>query len=171
MRLVLIGAPASGKSTLARQLSQHFGVPHLEVDRYFSSSTGILDEEALETQLRRSHWIIEGHFQKVSPLLQLHLPDSIGWICPPLAVCLFRALRRARATPSRSLWEDLGWTLRKYGIQEKYWDSLLKLPTLQRAKIWRKSSGEAAAFIEFLSPVQSALRTAPDPYDEGQLTL
>jgi adenylate kinase family enzyme len=85
VRILIVGLPGSGKSSLARQLSQEMQVPHIEVDKY-----GINE---VENEIRKTDWILEGHFTKVRSLVLPHV-DRLIWLDPPLWKTHYRVLKR-----------------------------------------------------------------------------
>ncbi len=68
-RIVIVGFPGSGKSTLGHKLSQEFSLPHIEADQLFwkNKTEHVTDEELIslvEKKLSENHeWIFEGHFK------------------------------------------------------------------------------------------------------------
>ncbi len=96
MRLIVLGLPASGKTTLARTLSQRTGISHIEVDTYFWKPHPVSPEDlraTLRPLLEADSWIVEGHFSKIAAEV-LPLADQIVWLDPPLMVTWGRALKR-----------------------------------------------------------------------------
>lgn len=68
MKMYIVGSVGSGKTTLARKLSAHFGVPHYETDNFVWSrhpdgdlrnSIEVRDGLFLQA-VRSSSWVIEG---------------------------------------------------------------------------------------------------------------
>ncbi len=102
-RILIIGLPGAGKTTLARQIARDLGVPHIEADRLFWTADRQQDPE-FRNKVRRGTegkaWVFEGHFTKARDLV-LPLADAVVWIDPPFAVVLFRFLKRRFEDASR----------------------------------------------------------------------
>jgi len=71
MRIVIAGAPGSGKTTLAKRLAESLGIPHIEADQIFWKP-GRFDEELKAKLSQSSAWIFEGHLLKAAPLVFPH---------------------------------------------------------------------------------------------------
>jgi adenylate kinase len=50
MRLVLVGAPGAGKGTQAKELSQHFGIPHISTGDIFRASLAAQTDLGLQVK-------------------------------------------------------------------------------------------------------------------------
>lgn len=97
MKIVIFGIVASGKTTLAKQLSQKLGIPYFEGDCIawgFAGEprfkrTDQQQEEAISAIDQNPSWIIEGTYRQ-SQRLVYELADQIIFLDTPLY------LRRAR---------------------------------------------------------------------------
>lgn len=68
MKIAVIGYSASGKSTFAKQLSNHYQIPKLHLDTiYFKANMEIQDKSLTETMIRnfmnQDDWIIDGTYR------------------------------------------------------------------------------------------------------------
>ena len=69
-RILIIGCPGAGKTTLARQLGEKMQLPVVHLDRIFWSPGNWehLDsaafDAALQPELEKSRWIIEGNYDR-----------------------------------------------------------------------------------------------------------
>lgn len=101
MKLLISGIVASGKTTLARELSAKFDIPHYEGD---SIAWGFPGEE----RYKRTHeeqaaiierinacenWIIEGTYRESQKIL-FEYADKVIFLDTPLAVRKFRIVSR-----------------------------------------------------------------------------
>ena len=99
MKVHIIGLPSAGKTTLARGLSPHLGVPHHDLDAVaFLDERWTLrpaaDRDELVAQIAASPgFVTEGGFLRwVTPLFAA--ADRILWLDPPLWVLIWRHVRR-----------------------------------------------------------------------------
>lgn len=100
MRLLILGAPASGKTTLAKHLSTRLNINHIEVDHLYweAQKGGRVTESFLENVLDKTNqnaWIIEGMAKKTLPHIQNQL-THIYYQRPPYWLVLARTLRRCK---------------------------------------------------------------------------
>ena len=101
--MLILGLPASGKTTLARSLSKALQIPHLETDTLYwaeSEGEGKIEDFVENVQAwisTHESWICEGHFktlnETVSPLATVVL-----WLDLPWLLILMRALKRSIRT-------------------------------------------------------------------------
>lgn len=68
MKIAIIGYSASGKSTFAKQLSNHYQIPKLHLDTvYFKANMEIQDKALTEKTIRQfmnqDDWIIDGTYR------------------------------------------------------------------------------------------------------------
>ena len=100
-KIYILGSVASGKTTLAKKLSQKFGIPYYELDSVIFDDTKIINKRRTpEEQLAiittintQQTWIIEGTYRKTCHIV-LDLADTIIWLDPPLFLRKIRILTR-----------------------------------------------------------------------------
>jgi adenylate kinase family enzyme len=97
-KIVIIGSPGAGKSTLARNLHSILNVNVIHLDRVFWESGW--KEKPRETRIDILHqivqekqWIIEGTYLDASEP-RLNASDTIIFLDIPLYVCLVRVIRQ-----------------------------------------------------------------------------
>lgn len=96
-KVLIVGFPGSGKTTLARAMADDCGLPHLEVDRFYwaaekGGETRADFRAALEKSLSADSWIVEGHYAKIRSFLPK--PDCIVVLMPSLGTLCARLIRR-----------------------------------------------------------------------------
>jgi adenylate kinase family enzyme len=109
-RISVVGTSGSGKSTLSRWLAQHRNLQHIELDALFHGPnwTTATDEEftaKVEQALAGDHWVVDGNYSRVRPLIQSRI-DTLIWLDYPHWVPLNRIIRRTfwRALTQQKLW-------------------------------------------------------------------
>lgn len=98
-RVMIIGAPGSGKSLLARQLGTRTGLPVHHIDRIHWMPGWVERERAEKTRLCREvhaldRWIFEGGHSVTWPE-RLARADTLIWLDVPVVLRQWRVIRRA----------------------------------------------------------------------------
>ncbi len=105
-RVLIIGSPGAGKSTLSRQVADVTGLPLIHLDREYWqpgwTETPKVEWRAKVTELAaRDRWIIDGNYGG-SLAVRLARADTVVDLHLPAWLCIKRALgrvMRARSTP------------------------------------------------------------------------
>jgi adenylate kinase family enzyme len=97
-RVLIIGQPGAGKSTLGRELARITGLPLVHLDRhYWQPGWTDSDPEAWTATVRRlvaePRWIIEGNYAGSLPL-RLARADTVIHLDFPRWLCFARVVRR-----------------------------------------------------------------------------
>ncbi|WP_191385244.1 AAA family ATPase [uncultured Flavonifractor sp.] len=97
-RVLVLGCPGAGKSTLARSLGEALSLPVVHLDKLWWKSGWINRTEGefdalLDTVLLGEEWVIDGNYLRTLPR-RLERCDAVVLLDYPRQVCLFRALRR-----------------------------------------------------------------------------
>ena len=97
-RVLVIGSPAAGKSTLSHALAERSGLPLYHLDKMFWLAGWIERDRnegraELERVLAQDRWIIDGNYGSTLTM-RVARADTVVWLDYPTAVCLGRALRR-----------------------------------------------------------------------------
>jgi adenylate kinase family enzyme len=102
MRLFIIGAAGSGKTTLAREIGNKLNIQPVNLDDIFWDNSlnayGIKRNEIerdkiLDEEINKSSWIIEGAYISW-PLKAMKYADKIIYINTPKQIINFRILKR-----------------------------------------------------------------------------
>ena len=97
-RVLVIGCPGSGKTTLAKALSEKTGLPliHLDKIQWTGDWECIRGEEfdrILIEKMTAPHWIIDGNYNRTIPM-RLEKCDTVIYLDYPTAVSFCGALKR-----------------------------------------------------------------------------
>lgn len=73
-RISVVGTTGSGKTTLARSISQHRQIPHIELDalHWDANWTAASDQvfrERVTQALHGSTWVVDGNYSKVRDIV------------------------------------------------------------------------------------------------------
>lgn len=109
-RIAIVGVTGSGKTTLARQLSQHLGIPHVELDAFYwgphwTESPRDVFRERVAQALSGEAWVTDGNYGKARDIVWGHA-DTLVWLDYSLPLILWRLLRRSlrRVITRQELW-------------------------------------------------------------------
>jgi adenylate kinase family enzyme len=97
-RVVVVGTSCSGKTTLARQLSQMLGVPHIELDavhwlpNWQPRPTDEFRRLVAEAVARES-WVMDGNYSSTARDIVWDRATTLIWLNYPFRVVFWRALR------------------------------------------------------------------------------
>ncbi|MCH5187824.1 MAG: AAA family ATPase [Oscillospiraceae bacterium] len=97
-RILIVGSPGSGKTTLGRIMAEKLGIPLVHLDKLFWREGWVeapRDEfDALLTaELKKDKWIIDGNFSRTLNM-RLQRADTVIFLDYPSPVCLLRVLKR-----------------------------------------------------------------------------
>lgn len=98
-RVLVIGSPGAGKSTLATQLAERSGLPLIHLDQQYWSS-GWVEPAKAEWRDRvarlasAERWIMDGNYGG-SLATRLNRADTVVWLDLPWWKCVARLVRRS----------------------------------------------------------------------------
>ena len=107
-KVIVIGCPGSGKSTVSRTLHNKTGIPlyHLDMMYWNADKTTVEKSvflERLSDVLEKDEWIIDGNYGSTMEL-RMAACDTVIFLDYPLAVCL-DGIRERRGKPR----SDMSW--------------------------------------------------------------
>jgi adenylate kinase family enzyme len=110
-RVAVMGTTCSGKSTLARALSERLDVPYLELDALFWGPGWTKSEKEdfrrrVEPFVREEAWVVDGNYTSSLGDLVLRRADTVVWLDLSLARVLWRVSKRTlgRLVRRKELW-------------------------------------------------------------------
>lgn len=123
-RIVILGCAGGGKSTLARRLGRHLGLPVVHLDRLFWRPGWTWPDitcfrARVAEAIAGEAWISDGNYVLTSFDLTVQRADTIIILERPRWLCLFRVLRRSLSRRQRpdlpqGCREKLDWQLLSY---------------------------------------------------------
>lgn len=109
-RIAVIGTTGSGKTTLARQLAERLGYPHVELDALHwepNWTEAPLDLFRARTAhaLAGDTWVVDGNYSKVRDIVWSRA-DTVVWLDYSLPVIMWRLVQRTfrRIFTREELW-------------------------------------------------------------------
>lgn len=164
-RIAVVGTTGSGKTTLARWLSERLGIPHIELDaiNWGPNWTEIPVQtfrERVAQVLSGEAWVVDGNYSKVRDVVWRRL-DTIVWLDYSLPRILWQLARRTfrRTLTREELWSGnrerlrtalfsrdslLLWALQTYRKRRRAYPALFKKPEYAHLTIVRLRSPRAA---------------------------
>ena len=107
-KIIVIGCPGSGKSTVSRALHNKIGIPlyHLDMMYWNADKTTVEKSvflERLSAVLEKNEWIIDGNYGSTMEL-RMMVCDTVIFLDYPLEVCL-NGIKERRGKPR----SDMPW--------------------------------------------------------------
>lgn len=110
-RINVIGTSGSGKSTVAKQLSNALKLPHIEMDQIiWSKSWTMLEGEPLlnklKSKLADDKWVLDGNYSKTVPVKWRDV-QMVVWLDLPFILTLYQAISRSilRIIKGKEIWK------------------------------------------------------------------
>lgn len=97
-RILVIGSPGSGKTTLSKTLAEKLNLPLVHLDALYwqegwqPAAREVFDGR-LDAQLRRPKWIIDGNYGRTLSM-RLHFCDTVIFLDYPRMTCILGVLGR-----------------------------------------------------------------------------
>lgn len=163
-RIIVIGCPGSGKSTLSRELHSRTGIPLHHLDRLYWNADGTTVEkcvflERLSLVLGQAEWIIDGNYGATMEM-RIEACDTVIFLDYPTQVCL-EGIRERRGKPRSDLpWieteEDAEFIefIKSYHEQQRPKVLALLEKYERKQRIVLRSRKEAKTFLQELTKPQ-----------------
>ncbi|HEX2764336.1 MAG TPA: AAA family ATPase [Allosphingosinicella sp.] len=173
-RVLVIGSPGAGKSTLAAQIARLTGLPLVHMDRLAWKAGWVeVSRAELESRVREAiagrRWVIDGNYGGTLPL-RVTRADTVIDLDLPRWLCVWSLLRRvlqhrgetrddmAPDCPERLDWEFLVYTARFGGRGRRRIERALA--GFKGQRITLRSRSEVRAFLAGLSRKATDIRSA-----------
>lgn len=115
-KIIIIGCPGSGKTTLAKQLGEKLNLPVIHLDKLqwkgnWETVRGEEFDNLLKTEMEKDMWIIDGNYNRTIPM-RLQYCDTVIYLDYPTYVSFFGALKRIIKNYGK-VREDMGGSCRE----------------------------------------------------------
>jgi len=127
-RIVIVGTSSTGKTTLARKLSERLKIPHRELDSfYWQAGWTPLDREVFRERVRefisQPQWITDGNYQSLASDITWSRATHIIWLDYKLLLILKQFFSRSirRSLKKEELWN---------GNKETLWNNIFRPDSL-----------------------------------------
>lgn len=163
-RIAIVGTSCSGKTTLARQLSQILSIPHIELDAIHWlpnwTERPLEDFRSKTTQaIHQEHWVLDGNYSTKVQDLVWQRATALIWLNYSLPLVFSRGLKRTfiRVITREKLYsnnqESLKLALSKDSIL--YWIlTTHKRRTRQYPEKFKQNEHQHLNILEFNHPLQ-----------------
>jgi adenylate kinase family enzyme len=175
-RVSVVGTSCSGKTTLARCISQACGLPHFELDAiHWGPNWTELSVEDFRQAVRRvtagEAWVIDGNYHVVRDIVWSRA-THVAWLNLPFRRVFWQALTRTtkRVVERQELWAGnretarqvifdrdsiLWWVLRTYRRRRREYPQLFQDPQYVHLKVYElRNQAEIQEMLDELGAYQ-----------------
>ncbi|HBB34928.1 MAG TPA: adenylate kinase [Cyanobacteria bacterium UBA8803] len=172
-RISVVGTTGSGKTTLARHISQYLAIPHVELDAFNhepnwqEASTDVF-RKRVEESLNTESWVVDGNYSRVRDIVW-HRANTVIWLDYSLPVIMSRLMWRTfwRVVKQEELWNGnretwqrtfsresiLLWALTTYRQKRKNYPLLFQKPEYAHLQVIHLRSPKATStWLASLAP-------------------
>ena len=172
-RIAVVGTSGSGKTTMALNLAERLGLPHVELDALhwgpnWTEEPDSVFRERTDLALRGDGWVVDGNYHAVRDIVWPRA-DTVVWLDYALPVIMWRLTRRIfrRTVLGEEYWhgnrESLRthfmtkdslylWVLQTYKRRRREYPVLLALPEHSHLTAIRlRSPAEARRWLATLA--------------------
>lgn len=174
----IVGTSGSGKSTVAKLISEKLSIPYVEMDRIFwkpewTTPSGEEFLSLLDSELKQDSWILDGNYTSSVPIKWKEV-QVVVWIDLPFSITLYQAVKRAmiRSITKIELWPNTGntesfiksflskdsiilWTIQTYSKVKLRLEGYMEDDQYSHIKFVRlKSKKEIKNFLDSLKEVE-----------------
>lgn len=176
-RISVIGCSGSGKTTMARALSQTLGIPRLELDSvYHQPNWTPLPEDEFVSRVAdftdADRWVVDGNYTSLGVNdVVFDRADTVVWVDMPRHVVMRRVISRSfgRAFTGEELWNGnterwanlfkvdpeeniITWAWTRYASTKSKYEQRLGEARFQHLEVFRlRSPKESDAFLRVLA--------------------
>ena len=157
-KIIVIGTSASGKSTLAKQISQKCKIPYVQLDQLFwgpnwsESSDEDFFRKIIE-HTKEPEWVVDGNYARTSHLTWPNA-DTIIWIDLPFWLTLYQSFKRGiyRGLSKNELWPGTGnrESLKRFFSKDSVFLWMLKTYYPNRTKYLRIMREPKFSHLQFI---------------------
>jgi adenylate kinase family enzyme len=164
-RISVVGTTGSGKTTLARTISQHCQIPHIELDalhwdaNWTAASDQVFCSRVIQA-LQGNTWVVDGNYSRVRDIVWSRA-KTVVFLDYPFWLVLWRLMRRTwqRSLKQEELWNNnredfrtsffsqdsiLLWMLRTYNQNRKKYPLLFQQPDYAHLSVIHLQSPQMA---------------------------
>ncbi|MDO9248643.1 MAG: dephospho-CoA kinase [Phenylobacterium sp.] len=155
-RILLLGCAGSGKTTLARRLSERTGAPVIDLDAIWRGRVQETSDFRATLQVLHAQdaWISDGNFAAVTFDLRIPRADLVVWLNRPRITCAWRAIIRTFQAGEMHRPGDLATVLRFIWNFERQNRPRIEALRVQHGPdvpvVRLRTDSEIAAFVERL---------------------